>query len=208
MTQKLTKSKPWNRETWLIQIRVLHSFYKLNLKLNNKSKQANRWHIVLLELTHIQPICWRTAQHLLKDAHIFCRQTLFHNVSPMLFPSGAGRLSLACLGRCTRVKFFVRRQLFIQKKFKVSQGLRLRNLVPSNTAQWEQWENCNNLNGSGSTQNTHSGTPSGGRTTDKMLSMSLYFSILSFTVVDVRDGDAFTSTSQGFRLLSIMISYP
>lgn len=58
------------------------------------------------------------------------------------------------------------------------------------------------------TKNTYSGTPSGGRTTDKMLSISLYLSILSLTVVDVREGEAFTSTSQGFKLLSIMISYP
>lgn len=34
--------------------------------------------------------------------------------------------------------------------------------------------------------------PSGGNTTDRILSMSLYFKILSFTVVDVRDGEAFT----------------
>lgn len=39
---------------------------------------------------------------------------------------------------------------------------------------------------------THSGTPSGGKTTETMLSMSLYFKILSLTVVDVSEGEAFT----------------
>lgn len=39
---------------------------------------------------------------------------------------------------------------------------------------------------------TYSGIPSGGRTTDTILSINLYFKILSFTVVDVRDGEAFT----------------
>jgi hypothetical protein len=34
--------------------------------------------------------------------------------------------------------------------------------------------------------------PSGGSTTDRILSMSLYFRIRSFTVVDVSEGDAFT----------------
>lgn len=41
-------------------------------------------------------------------------------------------------------------------------------------------------------QSTYSGTPSGGSTTDTMLSMSLYFNILSLTVVDVSEGEAFT----------------
>lgn len=53
---------------------------------------------------------------------------------------------------------------------------------------------------------TYSGTPSGGSTTDNILSINLYFKIRSVTVVEVSDGDAFTSTSQGFKLLSIIIS--
>jgi hypothetical protein len=48
---------------------------------------------------------------------------------------------------------------------------------------------------------THSGMPSGGSTTDRMLSMSLYFRIRSFTVVDVREGDAFTCEQKCFAAL-------
>lgn len=73
---------------------------------------------------------------------------------------------------------------------------------------------------------SYSGIPSGGNTTFKILSINLYFRILSFTVVDVSDGEAFTygklsregdvgssvrlkeltSTSQAFKLLSIIMS--
>lgn len=51
-----------------------------------------------------------------------------------------------------------------------------------------------------------SGTPLGGNTIEIMLSISLYFRMRSFTVVDVNDGDAFTSTSHGFSVLSMMMS--
>jgi len=37
--------------------------------------------------------------------------------------------------------------------------------------------------------------------------ISLYFMILSLDVVLVREGEAFTSISQGFKLSSIIISY-
>lgn len=53
---------------------------------------------------------------------------------------------------------------------------------------------------------SYSGIPSGGTTTFKILSINLYFRILSLTVVDVSDGEAFTSTSQAFKLLSIIMS--
>lgn len=53
---------------------------------------------------------------------------------------------------------------------------------------------------------SYSGKPSGGSTTDKILSTNLYLSIRSVTVVEVREGEAFTSTNQGFKLLSIIIS--
>lgn len=53
---------------------------------------------------------------------------------------------------------------------------------------------------------SYSGRPSGGSTTDRILSTSLYLRIRSVTVVEVRDGEAFTSTSQGFKLLSIIMS--
>jgi hypothetical protein len=43
--------------------------------------------------------------------------------------------------------------------------------------------------------------PSGGSTTDRMLSMSLYFRIRSFTVVDVSEGDAFTCEQKCFAAL-------
>jgi len=46
---------------------------------------------------------------------------------------------------------------------------------------------------------TYSGTPSGGSTTERILSMSLYFKIRSLTVVDVKEGEAFTC-SQKIRL--------
>ena len=52
----------------------------------------------------------------------------------------------------------------------------------------------------------YSGIPSGGRTIFKILSINLYFRILSLTVVDVSDGDALTSTSHAFKLLSIIMS--
>lgn len=39
---------------------------------------------------------------------------------------------------------------------------------------------------------TYSGIPSGGKTTLRILFINLYLRILSFTVVDVRDGAAFT----------------
>lgn len=66
--------------------------------------------------------------------------------------------------------------------------------------------NINNEREGEGEDDTYSGIPSGGRTTDNMLSINLYFKIRSVTVVDVKDGEAFTSTSHGLRLLSIMIS--
>lgn len=56
------------------------------------------------------------------------------------------------------------------------------------------------------TLDTYSGIPSGGSTIFKILSINLYLRILSFTVVDVSEGDAFTSTSHAFKLLSIIMS--
>lgn len=53
---------------------------------------------------------------------------------------------------------------------------------------------------------TYSGIPSGGNTIDNILSINLYFNIRSLTVVDVNDGEEFTSTNHGFKLLSIIIS--
>lgn len=99
---------------------------------------------------------------------------------------------------------------------------------------WPKYPNC---------MPPYSGTPSGGSTTERMLSISLYLRMRSLTVVDVREGLAFTcgqyncwwavlivrhvrhangrhivfqpfgplrktftSMSQGFSLLSIMMS--
>ena len=39
---------------------------------------------------------------------------------------------------------------------------------------------------------TYSGIPVGGSTTERILSISFVFRMRSFTVVDVRDGEAFT----------------
>ena len=44
--------------------------------------------------------------------------------------------------------------------------------------------------------------PSGGSTTDSMLSMSLYFRMRSLTVVDVSEGDAFTCVQKCQALVS------
>lgn len=51
-----------------------------------------------------------------------------------------------------------------------------------------------------------SGTPFDGKTMEMMLSINLYLSMRSLTVVEVNDGDAFTSTSHGFNVLSMMMS--
>lgn len=49
---------------------------------------------------------------------------------------------------------------------------------------------------------TYSGTPvSGGKTTDNMLSINLYFNIRSLTVVDVKDG----AINEDFRMTSYVI---
>jgi hypothetical protein len=55
---------------------------------------------------------------------------------------------------------------------------------------------------------SYSGYPVGGRTIEMISLISLYLRMRSLTVVDVRDGDAFTSISHGFRASSMIISYP
>lgn len=98
-------------------------------------------------------------------------------------------------------------QFLINQQLKVSEILSIWDFVPSNTKQArEQKKATVNYSFNNSSANTYSGIPSGGNTSERMLSISLYFNIRSLTVVLVSDGDAFTSTNHAFKLLSMIMS--
>ena len=101
-------------------------------------------------------------------------------------------------------------QFLINQQLKVSEILCIWDFVPSNTKHIEKKKHRHRqqliTHLVNSSAITYSGIPSGGNTSERMLSISLYFNMRSLTVVLVSDGDAFTSTNHAFKLLSMIIS--
>lgn len=79
-------------------------------------------------------------------------------------------------------------QILVDQQLEIPQRFRVRHFIPSGT------ETICPENPTALFLQTcaYSGRPEGGMTMSNMLSISLCFRILSFAVVDVNDGDAFT----------------